>query len=264
MRRDDGATVHQSETGTPIEVRDQILTRAGILRCLDPEAASALIKQLHPSEFKAGQTIFAEGDPGDRVYIITSGKVKISLKASRGRENLLAILGPTDIFGELAVLDPGPRNCTATAITDVGTVSLDRAMLRAWMARRPVLAEQLLNIVARRLRQTSDELVELTSTDVAGRVARQLLLLADRFGTREGNAVRVVHGLRQSEIAQLVGADRASVNKVLHGFANRGWILVKNKSVLIIDPGALARRVTGGAGSGNYASARRRALSATA
>lgn len=189
----------RSEPDTAIDVRDQIVTRAEILRGVEPGAA--LIKQLHPCEFEAGETIFAEGDPGDRVFIIGSGKVKISVRGPRGRENLLAIMGPSDIFGELAVLDPGPRTCTATAITDVQAVWLDRATLRARMAHRPVIAERLLQLLTRRLRHTDDKLVGLICRDVAGRVARQLLLLARRFGTREGDALRVVHELTQAEMA---------------------------------------------------------------
>jgi CRP/FNR family transcriptional regulator, cyclic AMP receptor protein len=145
-------SVQRSETITAIDVRDQIVTRAGILRGVAPGAASALIEQLRPSEFGASQMVFADGDPGDRVYIISSGKVKISLRGPGGRENLLAILGPSDVFGELAVFDTGPRTCTATAITDVEAVWLDRATLRTWMADWPVIAERLLQVLARRLR----------------------------------------------------------------------------------------------------------------
>lgn len=254
----------RSETVAAIDVRDQIVNRAGILHGVEPGAVSALIEQLHPCEFAAGQTIFAEGDPGDRVYIIGSGKVKLSFAGPGGRENLLAIMGPSDVFGELAVFDPGPRTCTATAITDTQAVWLDRATLRTWMAQRPVIAEQLLQMLARRLRDTADELVELISSDVAGRIARQLLLLARRFGTREGDGLRVVHELTQGEIAQLVGTDRVSVNRALQDFVTRGWIRVEDKSVLIIDRDALARRARASTRSGRYASRRRRPLRATA
>ena len=251
------------EPVTAIDVRDQIVTSAAILRGVEPGAVSALIKQLHPCEFEAGQMIFAEGDPGDQVFIISSGKVKISLRGSGGRENLLAIMGPSDVFGELAVFDPGPRTCTATAITDVEAVWVDRTTLRTWMADRPVIAERLLQLLARRLRHADDELVELISTDVPGRIARQLLLLARRFGTREGDALRVVHALTQTEMAQLVGANRASVNEALRDFVTRGWILVHDKSVLIVDRDALAGRAKASTRSDAYAPRRRRPLHAT-
>ncbi|MBV8347566.1 MAG: Crp/Fnr family transcriptional regulator [Mycolicibacterium sp.] len=237
--------------------------RARMLRLVEPGAVSALSRQVQLSEFRAGQTIFAEADPGDRVYIIGSGTVKIGRRGPYGQENLLAIMGPSDIFGELAVFDPGPRTCTATAITDVVAVAVDRATLRAWLAHRPVIAEQLLQVLARRLRHTYDEIVELTFTDVAGRVARQLLLLGRRFGTREGEALRVVPDLTQTEMAQLVGADRASVNKALQRFVACGWIRMEDKTVLIVDPGALDRRARATTASGD-ANRRRRPLRATA
>jgi len=243
---------------------DHILTLAGIFRCVEPGAASAFINQLHHCEFRAGQTIFVQGEPGDRVYVVVAGKVKIGLRGPGDRENLRAIMGPTDVFGELAVFDRGPRTCTATAITDVRAAWLDRATLRAWMAQQPVIAERLLQALSRRLRDTEDELVELVFSDVAARVAHQLLLLARRFGTREGGALRVTHELSQDEMAQLVAADRASVNKSLRNFTCRGWILVEGKSVLIVDPAALAGRAAASAEPGGCQSRRRRPLRATA
>ncbi len=254
-------TAPSVEHGDADQILTQILSAAGILRRVEPEAASALVRQLHIAEFKAGQTIFAQGDPGDRVYVVVAGKVKISLRGPGGRTNLRAIMGPADVFGELAVFDPGPRTCTATAIADVRAVWLDRATLRAWMAYRPVIAEQLLQALTQRLQHTEDQLVELVSSDVAARVARQLLLLAGRFGTREGNALRVTHELSQDEMAQLVGADRVSINKALRDFTARGWILLEGKSILIIDRDALAGRAEAGSRSGAY---RRRPLRATA
>ena len=243
---------------------NQILARAGILQRVEPAAASALIKQLQPAEFAAGELIFAQGDPGDRVYIMLSGKVKISLRGPSGRTNLRAVMGPTDVFGELAVFDPGPRTCTATAITDVRAVWLDRATLRTWMTERPAIAEQLLQVLSRRLRHTDDELIELVSSDVPARVARQLLALAQRFGTVEGEALRVPHELSQDEMAQLVGADRTSVNRALRNFASRGWIVVEGKAVVIRDAEALARRAAGSGRPGTHPGRRRRPLRATA
>jgi len=254
-------TAPSAKHGSVDQVLTQILSASGILRRVEPEVASALIKQLHASEFNSGETIFAQGDPGDRVYIIVAGKVKISLRGPVDRENLRAVMGPADVFGELAVFDPGPRTCTATAITDVRAVWVDRATLRAWIAYRPVIAEQLLQSLTQRLQHTEDQLVELVSSDVAARVARQLLLLARCFGTREGDALRVTHELSQDEMAQLVGADRVSVNKALRHFTARGWILLQGKSVLIVDPDGLASRAAAGAKSGVY---RRRPLRATA
>ncbi|MDT5149952.1 MAG: family transcriptional regulator, cyclic receptor protein [Mycobacterium sp.] len=226
----------------PSAATSEILTRFGLVQGVEPGAVSALITYVHPVAFPRGHTVFAEGEPGDRLYIIASGKVKLGRRSSDGRQNILAVMGPSDMFGELSIFDPGPRTSSATTITKVRAVSMDRDALKAWITDRPEIAEQLLQVLARRLRRTNDNLADLIFTDVPGRVAKQLLLLARRFGTQEGGAVRVTHDLTQVEIAQLVGASRETVNKALVDFSQRGWIRWNGKSVLISDPEGLSRR----------------------
>lgn len=126
--------------------------------------------------------VFTEGDPGDRLYIIVSGKIKLGRRSPDGRENLLAIMGPSDMFGELTIFDPGPRTSTAITVTAVYAASMDRDALESWMNRRPDIAYQLLRVLARRLRRTNNNLADLISTDVLGRVVKTLLELAQRFG----------------------------------------------------------------------------------
>jgi CRP-like cAMP-binding protein len=127
--------------------------------------------------------VFAEREPGDRLYIVISGKVKLGRRSSDARQNILAIMGPSDMFGELSIFDPGPRTSSATTITEVRAVSMDRDALKGWIKDRPEIAEQLLRVLARRLRPTNKNLADLIFTDVPGRVANQLLQLARRFGT---------------------------------------------------------------------------------
>jgi CRP-like cAMP-binding protein len=221
---------------------DETLARAGIFQGVEPAAAEALAQSLEPVEFPRGHVIFAEGEPGDRLYIIQSGKVKLGRKSPDGRENLLAIMGPADMFGELSIFDPGPRTSTATTVTEVRALAMDRTALREWIGKRPEIAEQLLRVLARRLRRTNNMLAELIFTDVPGRVARALLQFAQRFGSQEAGLLRVTHDLTQEEIAQFVGASRETVNKALADFAHRGWLRLEGKSVLILDPERLARR----------------------
>ena len=106
----------------------------------------------------------------------------------------------------------------------------------------PKIAEQLLRVLARRLRRTNNNLADLLFTDGPGRVAKLLLQLAQRFGTQDDGALRVTHELTQEEIAQLVGASRETVNKALAEFAHRGWIRLNGKTVWICDSERLARR----------------------
>ncbi len=221
---------------------DKILATAAVFQGVDPSAVSALTLQLHPIDFPCGHTVFAEGEPGDRLFIIISGKVKIGRRSPDGRENLLTIMGPSDMFGDLSIFDPGPRTLSATTITEVRAVSMDRDALRGWIADRPEIAEQLLRVLARRLRRTNNNMADLMFIDVPGRVAKQLLKLAQRFGIQEGDGLRVTHDLTQEEIAQLVGASRETVNKALADFVHRGWIRLEGRSVLISDSEHLASR----------------------
>jgi CRP/FNR family transcriptional regulator, cyclic AMP receptor protein len=218
------------------------LARAGIFQGVDPSAVQDLKAALEPVSFPRAHVIFAEGEQGDRLYIVLSGKVKIGRRSPDGRENLLAVFGPSDMFGELSIFDPGPRTSTATTVTEVRAVTMDRTALREWITKRPEIAEQLLRVIARRLRRTNNMLADLIFTDVPGRVAKALLQLAHDFGTQEGGMLRVTHDLTQEEIAQLVGASRETVNKALADFASRGWLRLDGKSVIILDPERLARR----------------------
>ena len=195
------------------------LASAALFRGVDPSDAAQWCARLESWHFSAGQFIFEQGDPGD-----------------------LLILGPSDMFGEMSILDPGPRMSTATALTDVEAVAMDRAMLREWIAARPEVAEQLLRILARRLRRMSTSRDEMVFTDAPGRIAKLLLRLAQRFGVQRDGAVEVTHDLTQDEIAQLVGASRETVNKVLSDFTNRGWIRLRGKGVIISEAERLALR----------------------
>jgi CRP/FNR family cyclic AMP-dependent transcriptional regulator len=221
---------------------DEVLARASLFQGVERSAVTALTKQLRLVDFPRGHVTFAEGEPGDRLYIITSGKVKIGQRYPGGGENLLTIMGPSDMFGELSIFDAGPRTSSATAITEVRAASMDSDAVRAWIADRPEITERLLRVLARRLRRTNSNLTDLVFIDVSGRVAKRLLGLAQRFGTREGGAMRVTHDLTQEELAQLVGATRETVNKALADFAQRGWIQLGGKSLLICDSERLTMR----------------------
>ena len=221
---------------------DWVLSRAAIFHGVEPSALRALTGELHPMIVKHGHTFFAEGEQGDRMYIIVAGKVKIGRRAHDGRESLYTVRGPSESFGELSVFDPGPRTSTATALSDVVVAPVEGLTLRAWIADRPQISERLLRVLARRLRRTDDLLSDLIFTDVPGRLAKQLLSLAQRFGVQEDGALRVTHGLTQEELAQLIGATRETVNKALADFSQRGWIRLEGKSVVITESEHLARR----------------------
>lgn len=219
------------------------LATFGLFELLSDEARAAVASRLVRRTARRGETIFAEGDPGDTVHLVLDGRVKISRAAPDGRENVLAVLGPGDMFGELSLFDPGPRTATATAVVDTGLASLSHDDLAYWLQRRPEAAQLLLGVLARRLRRTNEAMGDLVFTDVPGRVAKALLDLAARFGSPgPAGAVRVDHGLTQEELAQLVGASRETVNKSLADFVSRGWLVLDSRAVTLLDVGRLERR----------------------
>ena len=221
---------------------EDLLGRMPVFAGLSDEARGALAERLSRRPERRSSVVFEEGEPGDRVFLILAGKVKISRRSTDGRENLLAVLGPGDIFGELSLFDPGPRSATVTAVTDATFLSLSHEDLLRWLDGRPAVARGLLNQLAVRLRKANDVVADLVFSDVPGRVAKALLDLADRFGRTADDGVHVHHDLTQEELAQLVGASRETVNKALADFASRGWLRLDGKSVIILDPERLARR----------------------
>jgi CRP/FNR family cyclic AMP-dependent transcriptional regulator len=221
---------------------DSILARAAFFQGVDPASVRALTDGLRPITAVNGHIFFNEGDPGDCLYIVISGKVKVGRRSPDGRENFFTVRGASESFGELSVFDPGPRTSTAIAINDVGVAPVDGPRLRAWIADHPEVAERLLRVLARRLRRTDDMLSDLVFADVPGRLAKQLLWLAQRFGVQEDGALRVTHDLTQEELAQLIGSSRETVNKALSDFSQRGWIRLEGKSVVIAESERLAHR----------------------
>jgi CRP-like cAMP-binding protein len=219
-----------------------VVRNAPLFAGLDDEAASALLGSMSRTRLERGDVLFREGDQGDRLYVIGEGKIKLGRTSKDGRENLLAIQGPGELFGELSLFDPGPRTATASAIAETQLLGLGHEDLNDYLAGRPAVATAMLAALARRLRRTNDILADLVFTDVPGRVAKALLDLSTRFGRRSEDGVLVAHDLTQEELAQLVGASRETVNKALADFASRGWLRLEARAVLLLDVERLKRR----------------------
>jgi len=221
---------------------DDVLSETPLFEALSEEDATALRSGIIQVELDRGERLFSEGDDGDKLYIILTGKIKLTKAAPDGRENLLSVHGPGEMFGELSLFDPIPRTSSATAVTSARLAGLAHDDMRAWLSTRPEVAMHMLQALAQRLRRINDVKADLVFTDVPGRVAKALLDLAERFGVQTPEGVQVSHDLTQEELAQLVGASRETVNKALADFVSRGWIQLSAKSVLVTDPERLRRR----------------------
>jgi len=223
-------------------VDNDVLRQAPLFQALDEEAATALRASMTTTKLRRGEVLFHEGDTGDKLYLVTDGKVKLGRTSSDGRENLLAILVPGEMFVELSLFDPGPRSATVTAVTDSAFLSLSHEDLLKWLEGRPAVAHGLLAQLAGRLRKTNEVVADLVFSDVPGRVAKALLDLSARFGRTADDGVHVHHDLTQEELAQLVGASRETVNKALADFVSRGWLRLEPRSVVILDLERLSHR----------------------
>ncbi|WP_093185523.1 Crp/Fnr family transcriptional regulator [Sanguibacter gelidistatuariae] len=202
----------------------------------------ALLASMTKVELARGDVLFTEGQPGDRLYVIREGKIKLGRSSGDGRENLIAVLGPGEMFGELSLFDPGPRSLGASAVSDSVVYELGHSALVAALEENPGVAKHLLTALARRLRRTNEALADLVFSDVPGRVAKALLDLSTRFGEQVDEGIRVAHDLTQEELAQLVGASRETVNKALADFAGRGWVRREGRAVVLLDIDRLERR----------------------
>ena len=221
---------------------EEVVRRAPLFTALDESAALSLRASMDTVKIAKGSILFKEGDDGEHLYVIIDGKLKLGTSSGDGRENLLSILGPGEMFGELSLFDPGPRTSTATAVTDAKLLSLSHEKVIPWLKQNPEVSLQLLTRLSQRLRRTNEAVGDLVFSDVPGRVAKALIDLGDRFGKTTPEGLLVNHDLTQEELAQLVGASRETVNKALADFAGRGWLKLDGRSVLITDVERLSKR----------------------
>lgn len=224
--------------------RVALLEQAPLFSVLHPGDLQVLAGKFHTVRYRKGEVIFREGEPAERLFLIDEGKVKLSLTSPAGQELLIAVLGRGQIFGELAVIDRGPRAMDARAMEESRVCSFDSDVFWTMLENRPALARRLLELMARRLRRADQTSQDLVFFDAPTRLARRLLELAEEHGepVGEGRAVRVNVRVTQEEIAQMIGVTRGSANRLIASFGERGWIDWNGGCPIILRPEALIRR----------------------
>ena len=221
---------------------EEAVRKAPLFTALDEASAATLRASMTGVKLSRGQVLFKEGDEGDQLFVVVDGKLKLGTTSNGGRENLLSILGPGDMFGELSLFDPGPRTATATAVVDSKLLALANDQVIGWVKEHPQVSLHLLGRLAQSLRKANDVLSDLVFADVPGRVAKAIIELGERFGTKKDDGLHVNHELTQEELAQLVGASRETVNKALADFASRGWVKLEPRAVIVLDYERLVKR----------------------
>lgn len=193
-----------------------------LFRGLPAEALRHLAERLRRKTFAAGTTVLTAEQPGEALYVIHSGSVRIFLDEPDGTEVTLAFLGPGDTVGEMSLVDRSGRSANVAALEESVLLWLDRDTFLASLRQFPGLSENLVRELAARLRAANQQIRALATLDVAGRVARQLLLFGELYGVADGRGGTLIPmPLPQRAIADLVGATRERVNRVLVGLRRR-------------------------------------------
>ena len=206
----------------------RLLAQCSLFRGLSPEERNVLVARAHLRKFDAGETIFLMDAAGESMMAILEGNVRISVPSAEGKEIVLAILHPGEVFGEIALLDGKGRTADARAMTRCNIAVLDRRDVVSFFERQPNAWPKLVEVLCDRLRRTDQHLAEMALLEIPLRLAKTLLrLLSDRDAGGPNIA------LSQRELGNIVGASRESVNKCLNEWQRRGIVTIEDTYITI-------------------------------
>ncbi len=212
-------------------------SRGSLFADLAREDFQALVSTFQPRTFRKGEVLVEAGGPGGSVFIIESGKVRISLPGTEGREVTLAHLSGGDCFGEMSMLDGEPRSATVCAVEDTTVLVGTREDFMRSLEGNPGLAMSLLVTMSRRLRAANEIIESLSFLDVQGRVARLLLDSAEEEGTKVADGIEIPLPYTRQEMANIVSTSRETLTRVLKNFEKLKYIrLMRRKAVIINEP----------------------------
>jgi len=217
---------------------EDLIRDVPLLARLPEEELRALASRGHVHDYTNGTAIFREGDPGDALHIVIEGRVRIVVASPKGEEATVALLGPGECVGELALLDGKPRSASAIASGNTKTLVVRRDEFTRWLSERPKAAFALLETLSLRVRRTDEALADFAFLDLPQRLAKRLLDVASvqQDGSEmSGFQIRIT----QAELASMLGVSRESVNKQLNRFARDGWITLSRGAVTLENAEAL-------------------------
>jgi len=206
---------------------------------LEPEARRPLAKLIRVQRYSARQVVVWEGEPGGTLFLSLTGYFKAITTGSDGKEMLLSIMGPGEVFGELSALDGQPRSASVVTLEPGELASIERPALFELMASSPRLAIGLIEVLAQRVRTLTKRYETISSLDVPQRLAQVLVSLAQKHGQPEGSRVRIPVRLSQTDLGSMVGATRESVNKQIRKWTDAGVLRREAGCVVILDFAAL-------------------------
>lgn len=220
-----------------------VLGELELFHGLSAEDLAELNRLLRSSSLPAGTNFITVEQPGEVVYVILEGTVKIYVSHEDGREVILAFLGHGDTVGEMSLIDSSGRSANVVTTEKSRLLWMDRATFQSCLRTMTPLANNLVRLLSHRLRFANEQIQALCTLDVAGRVARQLLAMADRYGSREaGGQVTIPLRLTQSDLGEIVGASRERVNQVIVELKQRRIVAVQpDHRIRVLSQRELAR-----------------------
>ena len=204
---------------------------------LPPDELQQFAAITREKTYPKSSVILFEDDPGDSLFVIRSGRVKVVLVGEDGREVILGVLGVGDHFGELSLIDDQPRSAHVIAMEDSSLLVLRRDDFRRRVESSPTVAWTLLSELSRRLRRADGKIGGLVLLDVPGRIARLLLDMSE-----EGGSETIEKPLTHQTIAQMIGASRETVSRAMREFQDQGWIGVERRKIRVADREGLKKR----------------------
>ena len=222
----------------------EALRGCGLFGNADERTLDALAAALRLRRFRKGETVFHQGDPGDALFIVASGSVKVVLPSDEGAEPaIVAILGTGEFFGELAILDGAPHSATIVAIEPTETLVLHRDEFLALIDREPELRRALLASLATEIRRLTGHVEDLHFLDLPGRLSSRILRLTVDCEPDPDGSIRIAWPYTQSELAGMIGGSRQSVNRLLADLTDEGLVRMERDVLVVTDRDKLARTV---------------------
>lgn len=225
---------NSSEPPSPADL-STIIRQVPLFARLEQDDVARLAAIAHPKRFPKDHLLFERGDEGSEFLIVTHGRLKLILLNEDGRELTLTILGPYQSFGEISLLDDAPRSASAVALSELAVLSISKRDFRALLDSSPRVSLGLLKAMSRRLRDLTEDTAGLIFLDVYQRVARKILALMASIGLETARGREIPQRLTHQELANLVGATRETVTKVLNDLESRGIIRIEKKQVIVLD-----------------------------
>ena len=226
-------------TRIPTDDARRLLGECYLFRELDPDERNVLFGRVRVRNYAAGETIFLMGSPGDSMMAVLSGSVRISVPSPEGKEIVLAILQPKEVFGEIALLDGKERTADARAMTACSLATLERREVLSFLARHPHVWPKLVEVLCSRLRNTDQHIAELALLELPARLANALLRLANAEQQASSGRATLQIQLSQRELGNICGATRESINKCLRAWQRRGIVEIEESLITVANRTAL-------------------------